>query len=258
MRPGSREKPPSRDCRRPGSRRQGISGLLSQGLPAGDPSLWVDRQRPQTSEFRKDLTNGFQTRLRRLGQQRMFELKEGFENPGFLSSPRSSMMNDGSDDLSDVSKSAPLAAPRKSLLPRMSSTGSLRGTRLSSAGQRSSVSAGSGSLSRVSTAPLGLRPGSLSGPLETCPEEDAGSTRTSKDRLPAVESLQEQHFVLKWGAEGFDRHALRISAPGSCSVDVALIDNFGFKCHLCGRIHELNPKKQGGEVCEEGEEGDEY
>merc|ERR1712216_123463 len=146
---------------------------------------WYDSRRPQTSEFRKDLTEKFQLRLRSLGQQRVYELNEGFNNPGSLTaSPRSGMDETDIDiqgSVSDFSTShrppTTQLGPRMSLLPRLGSTGLIKGPMSTRS-----------SLSRVSTAPTALQ-SSLSGKLagvESLADNSEVSSRRH-DGLPSVD-----------------------------------------------------------------------
>jgi hypothetical protein len=186
-------------------------------------------RRPQTSEFRKDLTVQFQRRLRRLGYQRVSELKEGFEKHTSLSSPRSSAINDtGSvSDLSSPRQSAPQLASHVSSLPRLDSRDALKGL---SGGQIDH-------LPRVGSAPHGFQ------------------VVTSQSRLPIVES--SKWHTLKWGTEGADRHKLLVAARDFSEqgnqrcTHQGPHEKYGYKCHLCERVHLLSQKDRIEEEFEE-------
>jgi len=239
-------RPLSKEFLRPSSRESNQGGR-SAG-PQGD--WWHDNRRPQTTEYRKDVTEGFQTRLRRLGRQRVFELHDGFNSMPDLSSgsmaavssPRSSANDgDGGGSVSDFSSSSTSRPAgfqgRTSLLPPLGAKENTKGK--TSGGQRNSFSRGQRScLSKASSAPAGLR-ASTSG----------SDGHAHNDRLPFVDSSVLE--VLKGGSVAAQRHRLLVASHliaakenpahghGHCLDN---LDAFNYKCNLCTGTHALNPK----------------
>lgn len=237
----------------PGRRISSSQGGRSGKMPSATRSvsqpqlgdMWFDSRRPQTSEFRKDLTEQFQRRLRRLGNQRLTELTEGFEDPSAFTSPRSSHLNDA-DALGSASDLSPSSSrpstmhsdSRASLLPRLG-RGTLSPKSSGSRGQRST-------LQRVSTAPT-LRPASGSVDVSSSQSE------SSSTRLPVMDSVSENQRVLKWGMEAANRHRLLVAAKiisdkedihGGHGPDLSRVDEFKYACNICGGYHALNPNSR--------------
>lgn len=202
--------------------------------------------KPQLTEFEKDLTEQFQRRLRRLGHQRVTELKQVLENPSGRVSPRGD--GDTKDSVAVLSSvafrpSASQLATRTCSLPRLNSKGStLKG--IASGGQRNS-------LSRVNTAPIGLK-APLAGRFANSGSGGGNMSSSRIDKLPLVDSLTLA-ISLKWGVEAADRHRLLVAAQEmaqqecSCAQngqDFSLVDAYPYNCHLCERKHALNPKSK--------------
>mmetsp|Transcript_130195 Transcript_130195/g.236582 ORF Transcript_130195/g.236582 Transcript_130195/m.236582 type:complete len:774 (-) Transcript_130195:84-2405(-) len=188
----------------------------------------------ESVQFRKDLTERFKKRLKKLGNERLAELSVSAYNSSpvasvrdevegsIISNSRASTANE-----SGFGKSAMLSLPRL-------------GSRGHSAGSRSQSSMG---LTRVSTSPvLGM------GSLMEC-DDDTLDSASVIERLPIRDSLSEQE-TLKWGVESLDRYRLLVEAHTACRTcrhrqlfPPTALDNYGFRCALCETAHDLNPQE---------------
>lgn len=255
--PGSNSgyRPGSNSGYRPGSN-SGASRPTSRNSKAKVATSQGKHWKLQCTEFEKDLTDGFRRRLRRLGTQRVMELKDGIDNPNARSSPRNSAIGGDGDTngalviLSSATfqPSASQLGVRACSLPRLGSRGSaLKG--LAPGGQRSS-------LSRSNTAPIkaplpGRLASLITGSCSTSATRslDCQPCTTRTDQLPLVDSLTLENR-LKWGVEAADRHRLLVQARVIADEDNlghnchgrGLMDNFSYKCSCCERTHELHPQ----------------
>jgi len=198
-------------------------------VPGGS---WQDSSRPQTTELRANLTDGFQKRLRRLGHQRGIQLADA-EDP---KNPRPPSMED-SRPSTTVGKRGP------GLLPSLGSK--------VNPGRKGSSS--QGNLQRVSTAPMGQNMARLL-------TGTASSDHSKLDTLP----IANPHMALKWGREGSDRFKLLVDAqsvsdkdPKTChchNTSLGTLDAFCYSCSCCEGQHALNPKEKTANTIDEADE----
>jgi len=228
-RPGSNSAP---------SRPRSKDAKRKKGTPPQGNTWKPQLAKNLTAEFEKDLTDGFRRRLRRLGTQRVIELREGVSNPSGRASPRTSTMGDGDTRGSIVGLSSMSLQPRASQLcsrtcslPHLSSRGNtLKG--IASGGLKNH-------LSRVSTAPMGL---GVSLVKNSVIPDSSNMSSSRLDKLPLVDSLS-QMTPATWGMESAERHRLLVAASceHSHGPDLRDVDAYRYNCHLCERIHALNP-----------------